>query len=317
MYDVPREQEPPLQGMRPERLPGALGPQEGLERAVCPCSRVPRLTPVVVQQDAAHDDKTVAWLLERSLAERQRRELVEVRRLEEVVVTRMQRLEAEVMQYAGRDRSRVSDLEKAAVTLVVHSDALNERRKRRMKRSKKKLPKAPLPRCGRPCALQRQVPAVGSALRSSSSTTCGHSCCGTTTGASFDGAENRGSAVAFYRRSSTSLSFRRGRSSWSRLFSRPQRFLCCCTFSGGPCPCCASRACPLLCNDRCVVRQCRKPRWCRSCRSSLVVDIPVMVQRPIPMFKKKVTFPLKNDAPQIGLLVFSGKETHSETKSWK
>ena len=33
-----------------------------------------RLTPVVLVQDAALHDKTVAWLLERSLAERQREE---------------------------------------------------------------------------------------------------------------------------------------------------------------------------------------------------------------------------------------------------
>ena len=36
--------------------------------------RAPRLTPVVLVQDAALDDKTIAWLLERSLAERQREE---------------------------------------------------------------------------------------------------------------------------------------------------------------------------------------------------------------------------------------------------
>ena len=46
-----------------------------------------------------------------------------------------------------------------------------------------------------------------------------------------DGAENCGCpAVAVHRRSSTSLSCRRGRSSWSRLFSRPQSFPSCCTF---------------------------------------------------------------------------------------
>ena len=39
-------------------------------------------------------------------------------------------------------------------------------------------------------------------------------------------------------RSSTCLSFRRGRSSWSRLFSRPQRFHSCCSIFGGRCPCC-------------------------------------------------------------------------------
>ena len=36
---------------------------------VCPCSRFPLLTPVVMGQEAAHDDCTVAWLLARSLAE--------------------------------------------------------------------------------------------------------------------------------------------------------------------------------------------------------------------------------------------------------
>ena len=38
------------------------------------------------------------------------------------------------------------------------------------------------------------------------------------------------------------LSFRRGRSSWSRLFNRPQRFLSCCSISGSRCPGCAGRA---------------------------------------------------------------------------
>ena len=57
----------------------------GCGRAVFPTQQVaatvgyvaawaPRLTPVVLVQDAALDDKTVAWLLERSLAERQREE---------------------------------------------------------------------------------------------------------------------------------------------------------------------------------------------------------------------------------------------------
>ena len=37
--------------------------------------------------------------------------------------------------------------------------------------------------------------------------------------------------------SSTSLSCRKRRSSWSRLFSRPQSFPSCSTFPGGRCPC--------------------------------------------------------------------------------
>ena len=58
--------------------------------------------------------------------------------------------------------------------------------------------------------------------------------CGTTTGAWFDGSENCGApAVPVHRWSSTSSSFRRGRSPWSCLFSRPQRFLSCRSFSCG------------------------------------------------------------------------------------
>ena len=39
-----------------------------------------------------------------------------------------------------------------------------------------------------------------------------------------------------------SLSFRRGRTSWSRLFSGSLRFRSCRSFFGGRCPCCAGRA---------------------------------------------------------------------------
>ena len=39
-----------------------------------------------------------------------------------------------------------------------------------------------------------------------------------------------------------SLSFHKGSSSWSSLFSRPQRFPCCCSISGGRCPCYVGRA---------------------------------------------------------------------------
>ena len=187
----------------------------GLE-ALCPDDCVvPSLSMPVLADRAADgvDASCLTFLVSRAVEDKKKdeeeeREQEEVKRLEEAVVTRMQRLEAEVMKYTGRDR--LSDLENAAVTLVVHSNVLKkrrERRRKRKKRSKKKLPKAPLP----PCALQRQVPAVESALRFSSSTTCGHSCCAAET-------------VAVHRKSSTSLSCRRGS-------------------SGGRCPCCAGRAC--------------------------------------------------------------------------
>ena len=86
-------------------------------------------SPVVAP--VAHDEldtASVQYLLQQSLLarveeEEEAREQEEDKRQEEAVVTRMQRLEAEVMKYAGRDRSQLSDLEKAAVVLVAHSDA--------------------------------------------------------------------------------------------------------------------------------------------------------------------------------------------------
>ena len=75
--------------------------------------------------------------------EEEEREQEEVKRLEEVVFTRMQRLEAEVMKYAGRDRSRLSDLENAAVTLVVHSNALKKRRREEEEEEEEEQEKAP------------------------------------------------------------------------------------------------------------------------------------------------------------------------------
>ena len=50
------------------------------------------------------------------------------------------------------------------------------------------------------------------------------------------------------------FSYRSGRSPWSRLLSRPQRFSSCPSFSGGRCSCSAGRAC----HARCCQRQVRK-----------------------------------------------------------
>ena len=118
-------------------------------------------------------------------------------------------------------------------------------KRKRKKRRKKRLPRSPRPllRDRAHCRLRQWlVPgwsfcaALGQGW---------HARCGTTTGAWFDGSENCGApAVPVHRRSSTSSSFRRGSFSWSRLFSRPQRFLSCRSFSCGRCSCCAGRAVP-------------------------------------------------------------------------
>ena len=137
---------------------------------------------VVRELDLLHDGATVQFLLQQSLLaraqeEEEARELEEVKRMEEAVVMKMQRLEAEVMRYAGRDRSQLSDLEYAAVTLVARSDALRRRRrKKRKKQRKKKLPRAPRPRCRRHCDHQRQVLAVQGAPVPVHRQSGGHSC---------------------------------------------------------------------------------------------------------------------------------------------
>ena len=74
VYDAPRGQEQPPPGMRPGSLSDPGPPQQVAATVGYVAAGAPRLTPVVLVQDAALDDKTVAWLLERSLAEQQREE---------------------------------------------------------------------------------------------------------------------------------------------------------------------------------------------------------------------------------------------------
>ena len=85
--------------------------------------------------------------------------------------------------------------------------------------------------------------ALRGAPQSVQSRGCGSEVISVGTFVATDGAANCGCpAVAVHRRSSTSLSFRRGRCPWSRLLSRPQRFPSCSTLPGGRCSCCACRA---------------------------------------------------------------------------
>ena len=135
----PRGQEQLPPGVRPAPLPEVAGPQAAVTVGYV-AAGAPSLA-VVLVSDMLHDDATVQFLLQQSLLarsqeEEEAREQEEDKRQEEAVVTRMLRLEAEVMKYAGRDRSQLSDLEKAAVTLVAHSDALRRRRERRRSRGR-------------------------------------------------------------------------------------------------------------------------------------------------------------------------------------
>ena len=69
--EIPVVNEQEIVGLRPERLVDARAPQGGLERAACPRSEAPLLSPVVMVQETAHDDITAAFLLTQSLRRRQ------------------------------------------------------------------------------------------------------------------------------------------------------------------------------------------------------------------------------------------------------
>ena len=69
--DVPRHQKPPPPGTRPERLVDARGPQGGWSVRLTRALKPTLLSPVVMVQEAAHDDITAAFLLTQSLRQRQ------------------------------------------------------------------------------------------------------------------------------------------------------------------------------------------------------------------------------------------------------
>ena len=72
VHDAPRGQEQPPPAMRPGSLSDPGPTQQVAATVGYVAAWVPRLTPVVLVQDAVHDDKSLAWLLKRTLDERQR-----------------------------------------------------------------------------------------------------------------------------------------------------------------------------------------------------------------------------------------------------
>ena len=109
-YDGPRALDTPPPGTRPGVLQDPGPPWVEAVTVGYVAAGAPSL---VVAPVAAHDEldtASVQYLLQQSLLarveeEEEARELEEDKRQEEAVVTRMKRLEAEVMKYAGRDRS--------------------------------------------------------------------------------------------------------------------------------------------------------------------------------------------------------------------
>ena len=171
-YNVPRHQKTPPPGKRPG-LPQEPEPRGG---AVTVCYVAAPAPPLVVPLLAsaageAVDHSTLQFFLKHAIETKKALEEEERRRKVEEAVAR---LRAKV--HAGEP---VSAAEHEA-WYGTSSSSTGKRRKKK-KRNRRKLPKAPLPRCGRPCDLQRQVPAALRVLRVPRQNG-GHSCGATETG---------------------------------------------------------------------------------------------------------------------------------------
>ena len=150
VHDVLREQKPPLPGMRPAPLSEVAGP---LGRLVVPAfGGVPALVPVVMVQEAAHDDATVSYLFSQ-LADQEAKKVEE---FEAKLADREQRLLMSCGELRGRFDLR--DQFTRLLTQVIGWAGIkweidnNKGKKRKMKkRRKRKLPKTSSSRL-RPCA---------------------------------------------------------------------------------------------------------------------------------------------------------------------
>ena len=69
--DALRRPEPPPRGVRPAPLSEVARLQGRWVAPACPCGGVPSLVPVVMVQEAAHDDATVSFLLSQTLSAEQ------------------------------------------------------------------------------------------------------------------------------------------------------------------------------------------------------------------------------------------------------
>ena len=113
--DVSREQKPPLPGMRPALLSEVARPLGRLVVPACPSGGVLALVPLIMVQEAAHDDASLSQTvlaeqeakvveeLETKLADREQRLLMSCRELRGRYDLRDQfmRLETQVIGWAG------------------------------------------------------------------------------------------------------------------------------------------------------------------------------------------------------------------------
>ena len=144
VYEVPREQKPPLPGMRPAPLSEVAGPLGRLVATACPSGGVPALVPVVMVQEAAHDDATVSYLLSQTLLAEQ--EAKEVEELEAKLADREHRLMTSIRELRGRHdlRDQFTRLEKQVIGwagIKWEVEKKKEKKRKRKKRRKRKTPK--------------------------------------------------------------------------------------------------------------------------------------------------------------------------------
>ena len=147
VHEVLREQKPPLPGMRPAPLSEVAGPLGRLVAPACPSGGVPALVPVVMVQEAAHDDATVSYLLSQTLLAEQ--EAKEVEELEAELADREHRLMTSIRELRGRYdlRDQFTRLE----TQVIGWAGIKweVEKKKEKKRRKKKTPKSSSSRAAR------------------------------------------------------------------------------------------------------------------------------------------------------------------------
>ena len=239
--------------------PGVLqdpAPQLVSEHAACPCSCLPSLaTPSLADATADVVDSSSLRFLAASALEARRKVEVEERARR---ITETEQLLAVPRALRTPEQKRRID-EICAESLASRYSQLA--RRKRKKRRKKKLPRCTLPRqgCRRLCDHQRQAPTVSQTLgipvmmQSQVPTVYSFMLPVQFLNIVFDmpvvvlrqvlGLTVQNTVVRPQLQSiegrRLSLSFSRGSSSWSRLFTRPQRFFSCYSISGCRCPCCS------------------------------------------------------------------------------
>ena len=142
--DALEGQKRPPPGVRPAPLSEVAGPLGRLVAPACPSGGVPALVPVVMVQEAAHDDATVSYLLSQTLLAEQ--EAKEVEELEAKLADREHRLMTSIRELRGRYdlRDQFTRLETQVIGwagIKWEVEKKKEKKRKRKKRRKKRTPR--------------------------------------------------------------------------------------------------------------------------------------------------------------------------------